>query len=1316
MKKSSTFLRAAGHSLFKIIGRSLYAATLTIALILPKFIQAQQTDIPRGMIMFGDAKAVYGQMWDSLGINWVQGYTGVGNEHIGPGTNTVGFKVIACRANLDLVSTAQHMEYPAYKTNLTFDWSQNFFAAHGPGGTATDGGTRYGESAWYCQKGVYQAGVMVSSPMPDNEFHYGHTNYIATFRLKIDDKSNPSWNVVTLHVKGLDNNRNVLYDSVKTLTEDSFATATNYQTFQKSFTIPQQPGSQHVDIKAGRPHVMTASPAVSHIDISVYWYDNVNTWLDYVDVDDSTSLNLFAGAYDDTIRDDVNGYLSGGYPLMQRLYLRDEPFVPSFLPYHYVDAYLKNNIFGDALRGRGITETFWAQNSIIFNRFLQEARPCETIYESGPLIDADIPSPSFRDAYYQDLIDDWQGVAPYISDADYISKMQTQFNNVIDANFKVAAELTSSKSVQFWFSPHLDGSFHRSTGQYRWTQDPYHWRPPIAIELRALVNTALAYGAKAILAYPYTGNPEQTDYELFYPGLVSQALSPDGLKHNHWSNIESISCWNNNDPNSLYSKNVYTGYSEKWDELSALNKRLGLIGPTLASIAWQGTKSWGMGLTAGTWANKISSVTTNISGENVYVETGHFTGANCDYFYIVNRRTLASEGRNITVRLAFPSGSWDVSDVASSNAWVIPGTGSFTDSFAPGEGKLYKVASANYSASRTIPAGATFRLSAGVTLNFSSGTILTVNGTLLASGTSSQHIVFTGPTSYWQGVVINNSGSSSLQYCDFCYAHEPICATNCSNLALDHCTFQNSDFYGTDAAGLRFYNSSPNISYCTLNGLTGTVNSCSGVRFAQGSTGSLRNSTIRNLGAGHGIIIQGNSAPTISGNNIRSVHYYGIILNGNGTACPDIFGNTFDSCGTYGNGRHYGAIYLYQSTATIRTNSMTNGLFGILCDANSSPTSGNLHPGSNIITNNTHGIIAYNGSNPIIGLTRTRVVGQITYYDGACNHILDNSNYNVYTSGSCVVGVKRNWWGSNPPNTSKFYAINSSVIQYNPWSLSENDECWESGGPLLATGAQPVTTPEDSILQNALDARFNGSYAEAVKVYGSALDGNFTDEFKEKALSGMFDVYRDSKDASVNSFVESCLMQANNLGNLGKATMRILVIMCSSSGRYDQARDIAQNLRTRYPDAVTEKFVLRTLAMLGGYSESERAISQSAIGQIKAKYTSPEDEAFLAALGVSAGEENAEPIAQETKEVNLSGYPNPFNPSARIEFSLVKAGVVSLRVYDILGREVASLLNETKQPGTHVVTWNAGSMPSGVYFMRLSVAGKSVVKKMLLLK
>jgi len=79
-------------------------------------------------------------------------------------------------------------------------------------------------------------------------------------------------------------------------------------------------------------------------------------------------------------------------------------------------------------------------------------------------------------------------------------------------------------------------------------------------------------------------------------------------------------------------------------------------------------------------------------------------------------------------------------------------------------------------------------------------------------------------------------------------------------------------------------------------------------------------------------------------------------------------------------------------------------------------------------------------------------------------------------------------------------------------------------------------------------------------------------------------------------------------------------------------------------------------------------------------------------------------------------YPNPFNPVTSIRFTVGQPQLVSLKIYDVLGREVASLLHEKKNPGTYIVAWNAGSYSSGVYFYRLQAGSMIQTKKMVLLK
>ncbi len=79
-------------------------------------------------------------------------------------------------------------------------------------------------------------------------------------------------------------------------------------------------------------------------------------------------------------------------------------------------------------------------------------------------------------------------------------------------------------------------------------------------------------------------------------------------------------------------------------------------------------------------------------------------------------------------------------------------------------------------------------------------------------------------------------------------------------------------------------------------------------------------------------------------------------------------------------------------------------------------------------------------------------------------------------------------------------------------------------------------------------------------------------------------------------------------------------------------------------------------------------------------------------------------------------YPNPFNPSTQITFTLAKSGIVKLAVYNILGQQVATLVNGTRNAGPQAVTFNASSLSSGVYFYKLEAGGTVLAKKMMLLK
>ena len=87
------------------------------------------------------------------------------------------------------------------------------------------------------------------------------------------------------------------------------------------------------------------------------------------------------------------------------------------------------------------------------------------------------------------------------------------------------------------------------------------------------------------------------------------------------------------------------------------------------------------------------------------------------------------------------------------------------------------------------------------------------------------------------------------------------------------------------------------------------------------------------------------------------------------------------------------------------------------------------------------------------------------------------------------------------------------------------------------------------------------------------------------------------------------------------------------------------------------------------------------------------------------------------KEYSLQqNYPNPFNPSTTINFQIPTAGIVLLKVYDILGKEVATLVNEEKTTGNYQVSFDASFLSNGIYFYRLQASDFIQTKKMILIK
>ncbi|MCU7494061.1 MAG: T9SS type A sorting domain-containing protein [Ignavibacteria bacterium] len=138
-------------------------------------------------------------------------------------------------------------------------------------------------------------------------------------------------------------------------------------------------------------------------------------------------------------------------------------------------------------------------------------------------------------------------------------------------------------------------------------------------------------------------------------------------------------------------------------------------------------------------------------------------------------------------------------------------------------------------------------------------------------------------------------------------------------------------------------------------------------------------------------------------------------------------------------------------------------------------------------------------------------------------------------------------------------------------------------------------------------------------------------------------------------------------------------------------------------------------------------------------YTAPDTTSYLYLTQARSGEGNAWAVREKggitiglhshseslavisgtaaPKSYTLSqNYPNPFNPSTTISYSIAEARLVSIRVFDILGKEVAVLTNELKSPGTYSVSFDGSHLPSGMYIYRIQAGSFTESKKLMLLK
>ena len=139
---------------------------------------------------------------------------------------------------------------------------------------------------------------------------------------------------------------------------------------------------------------------------------------------------------------------------------------------------------------------------------------------------------------------------------------------------------------------------------------------------------------------------------------------------------------------------------------------------------------------------------------------------------------------------------------------------------------------------------------------------------------------------------------------------------------------------------------------------------------------------------------------------------------------------------------------------------------------------------------------------------------------------------------------------------------------------------------------------------------------------------------------------------------------------------------------------------------------------IGARSNADGTVTKNFSGQIdefKIYIRAMSDaELYALATGTAVKEDQPQHLIQSCQL--YQNYPNPFNPSTRIKYALSKPGHVTLKIFDVRGKEVASLVDDYQTSGIHKVTWQASGLASGIYFYQLKADEFNQTRKLLIQK
>ncbi len=703
----------------------------------------------------------------------------------------------------------------------------------------------------------------------------------------------------------------------------------------------------------------------------------------------------------------------------------------------------------------------------------------------------------------------------------------------------------------------------------------------------------------------------------------------------------------------------------------------------------------------------------DVQGEEAgSIEFGLFTlaGSSNAYFMVVNRVcSKDDQGREadpqvINLQTSRSGGNgYQIRDLRTEEIYVSTDGWFRNISIAAGEGRLFELRpiftgnevwadTVNVSSTITVPSGKILTIDPGVALYFAAGTKLTINGLLLAEGTSSDKITFTSvksppARSDWQGLYFSSSGRDDrLSYCDIKYAK-----------------------WGIECAS-----SSPTIDHCT-------------VRICE-----------------RGLYLRSSSTPTVSNSyfckNLHGAYVY---------ACYSTPGGDENFYVCYFDSNSYSGAYLINSKpwialCTFRDNlSGTNG-YGIFCQSSAHFRLSE----STLLRNKMDGLRASSSANPLLyydSITylggynsiadnlRYGVSAQLTSYPNlgttstypGNNSIYNNSSFEVRnenTSGA-INGILNYWGSGSHPVLGDFFG----TVNYIPFLSGSPQRGLASGGD---DGQLTFSDELAYLCWLGAVQMAESKYDEAFLTFQKIIEGYAGSGEAKYALSeAVYCLELGKKDAQVLPFLDDIAAKYKE-GELDAFACLEKVYFLNRGQRHDESlKEIEFLLSAGYSKEVSA-LALFEKAMLYEHGLIDLKLAQESFEQFVSLYPQHElAEIAQLELACMKGESLSKGLfyTKESPEqipaslVLYPNHPNPFNPETRISFALPKEMRITLRIYNLFGEEVARLYDGNMTAGTHSLVWDGRNhsgrpVTSGLYLYQLESEQTTLSGKMILMR